>query len=52
MINDRLYLMRDLLAPTGAVYVHCDSRVNFLLRAMLDEVFGGENLRNENHLVL
>ena len=47
MINDRLFLMRDLLAPTGVVYVHCDSRVNFLMRAMLDEVFGGENLRNE-----
>lgn len=47
MINDRLFLMRDLLAPTGVVYVHCNSRVNFLMRAMLDEVFGGENLRNE-----
>jgi DNA modification methylase len=47
MIYDRLFLMRDLLASTGVVYVHCDSRVNFLMRAMLDEVFGGENLRNE-----
>jgi adenine-specific DNA-methyltransferase len=47
MINDRLFLMRDLLASTGVVYVHCDSRVNFLMRSMLDEVFGGDNLRNE-----
>lgn len=47
MIYDRLFLMRDLLAPTGVVYVHCDSRVNYLMRAMLDEVFGKDNLRNE-----
>ncbi|MCX6064096.1 MAG: site-specific DNA-methyltransferase [Caldiserica bacterium] len=47
MIFDRLILMRELLAPSGVVYVHCDSRVNYLMRAMLDEVFGKENLRNE-----
>jgi len=47
MIYDRLFVMRDLLAPTGVIYVHCDSRVNYLMRAMLDEVFGKDNLRNE-----
>src|SRR5438093_6628589 len=47
MIYDRLFLMRDLLAATGVVYVHCDSRVNYLMRAMLDDVFGKDNLRNE-----
>jgi adenine-specific DNA-methyltransferase len=47
MVYDRLFLMRDLLTPTGLVYVHCDSRVNYLMRAMLDEVFGKDNLRNE-----
>ena len=47
MIYDRLFLMRDLLASTGVLYVHCDSRVNYLMRAMLDEIFGKHNLRNE-----
>lgn len=47
MIYERLRLMHDLLAPTGLVYVHCDYRVNYLMRSMLDEIFGGENLRNE-----
>ena len=47
MIYDRLFLMRDLLASTGVLYVHCDSRVNYLMRAMLDEIFGTHNLRNE-----
>ena len=27
MIYDRLFLMHDLLASTGVLYVHCDSRV-------------------------
>ena len=39
--------MYDLLAPSGLIYVHCDYRVNYLMRSMLDEIFGGENLRNE-----
>ena len=47
MIHERLCLMHDLLAPSGLIYVHCDYRVNYLLRSMLDEIFGRENLRNE-----
>ncbi len=47
MIYERLVLMRDLLAEDGSIYVHCDWRVNSLIRLVLDEVFGGENLRNE-----
>jgi adenine-specific DNA-methyltransferase len=46
-IYARLDLLRDLLAPSGLIYVHCDYRVNYLMRAMLDDVFGKENLRNE-----
>jgi DNA modification methylase len=47
MIFARLALLRDLLAPSGLIYVHCDYRVNYLMRAILDEVFGKANLRNE-----
>ena len=47
MIYKRLCLMHDLLAPSGLIYVHCDYRVNYLMRSMLDEIFGRENLRNE-----
>ena len=45
MIYERLILMRDLLAEDGSIYVHCDWRVNALLRSVLDEVFGGQNFR-------
>ncbi len=47
MIRDRLVLMRDLLANDGTIYVHCDSTVNYLLRSVMDEVFGKSNFRNE-----
>ena len=47
MIYERLVLMRDLLAEDGSIYVHCDPRVNSLIRVVLDEVFGngGDNDR-------
>lgn len=39
MIYERLVLMRDLLAEDGSIYVHCDWRVNSLIRLALDEIF-------------
>lgn len=47
MIYERLVLMRDLLAQDGSIYVHCDWRVNSMMRLVLDEVFGDKNLINE-----
>jgi len=47
MIYERLILMHDLLADDGSIYVHCDWRVNALLRLALDEVFGSDGFRNE-----
>ena len=47
MMHDRLELMRDLLSEDGSIYVHCDWRVNSLLRLTLDEIFGSKNHRNQ-----
>ncbi len=47
MIYERLVLMRDLLAEDGSIYVHCDWRVNSLIRLTMDEVFGKDRFRNE-----
>ena len=47
MMYERLTLMRDLLNDTGSIYVHCDWRVNYFLRCVLDEVFGKDNFLNE-----
>jgi DNA modification methylase len=46
MIYERLALMRDLLADDGSIYVHCDYRVDSLIRLAMDEVFGSANFRN------
>ncbi len=47
MIYERLLLMRDLLADDGSIYVHCDWRVNGLIRLLLDEVFGKDHFLND-----
>lgn len=47
MIYERLVLMRDLLAEDGSIYVHMGPTVNQYVRAVLDEVFGVSNFRNE-----
>ena len=46
MIYERLQLMHDLLANDGSIYVHCDYRVNSLIRLAMDEVFGTDNFLN------
>ena len=38
---ERLILIRELLSPTGSIFVHCDRHRSHLIRCMLDEVFGG-----------
>ena len=40
MAWERLALARELLAPHGLIYVHCDWHMNFFLRAVLEDVFG------------
>ncbi len=40
MMRDRLEELRDLLAPDGSVWVHCDDSEQHRLRCVLDEVFG------------
>ena len=47
MIYERLALMRDLLAEDGSIYVHCDWRVNALMRLVLDELFVSEQFVNQ-----
>ena len=47
MIYERLILMRDLMAPDGSIYVHCDWRVNAHMRGAMDEVFGRNNFFSE-----
>jgi adenine-specific DNA-methyltransferase len=40
-------LLQDLLADDGMLYVHLDWHVGHYAKAILDEVFGANNFRNE-----
>jgi len=37
----------ELLSETGSLYVHLDPGVSYLLKIVLDEIFGRDNFRNE-----
>ena len=47
MIVPRLALMRELLKPTGSIYVHLDWHVGHYVKLALDDIFGRENFLNE-----
>ena len=44
---ETVVLLRELLAEDGSIYVHCDYHVGYYAKAVLDEVFGGGNFKNE-----
>lgn len=47
MIFQRISLLKELMAPDGSLFLHCDSRTKHLTRHVLDEVFGTSNFRSE-----
>jgi adenine-specific DNA-methyltransferase len=46
MIYERLSLIRDLLAPEGVLYLHCDPIIGPYVRLAIDEIFGSANFVN------
>jgi DNA modification methylase len=46
---ERLILLKELLANSGVLVLHCDWRKTHHLRCLLDEVFGPESFQNEVH---
>jgi site-specific DNA-methyltransferase (adenine-specific)/adenine-specific DNA-methyltransferase len=46
MLYERLILARDVLHADGSIYVHCDWRVNFYVRAVMQEIFGHKQFRS------
>lgn len=45
--RSRIILMKELLAPDGAIFVHLDSKKGHYIKIILDEIFGEHNFRNE-----
>ena len=44
---ERIVLLKELLSDRGSIYVHCDYHKNYLIRCILDEVFGVNNFKAE-----
>jgi len=47
LLENRLQLARDLLNGKGSIFVRCDYNGNMYVRLLMNEIFGGENFRNE-----
>ncbi len=46
-LRKRLILLREILADDGAIYLHLDYKKGHYIKAILDEIFGEHNFRNE-----
>jgi len=47
MLTVRFFLMRELIADTGCIWVHLDWHVTHYARMILDQIFGYDNFINE-----
>lgn len=47
MLDERVLLIRELLAPTGSLVVHLDANLGHYVKIILDEAFGRNNFLNE-----
>jgi len=47
LLENRLKLAKDVLIKKGSIFVRCDYNGNWIVRCLMDEVFGKENFRNE-----
>ena len=46
-MHETLILLRELLAESGSIYVHCDPTAGHYIKAVMDDVLGYDNFRNE-----
>ena len=46
-MTQRLIRLRDILKPTGSIYLHCDPTASHYLKVIMDGIFGRRNFRNE-----
>ena len=46
-MTERLLPMKQLLKPTGSIYLHCDPTASHYIKIMMDAIFGHNNFLNE-----
>ena len=45
-LRRRLRAIKNVMAPTGSIYLHIDVKMEHRVRLLMDDVFGPENFRN------
>lgn len=46
-LRERLIFLREMLSDDGSIYVHCDYRMNSIIKLLLVETLGDDNFINE-----
>ena len=46
-MTQRLVRLKDLLAPNGSIYFHCDTTASHYIKVIMDGIFGRKNFRSE-----
>lgn len=47
LLENRLKLAKEVLDKKGSIFVRCDYHGNWIVRYLMDEIFGSENFTNE-----
>jgi len=47
LLENRLKIAKEWLNKKGSIFVRCDYNGNWIVRCLMDEIFGKENFRNE-----
>jgi adenine specific DNA methylase Mod len=47
LLENRLRVAKEILNLKGSIFVRCDNNGNWLVRPLMNEIFGKENFRNE-----
>ena len=47
LLENRLFLAKDYLRDDGTIFIRCDYNGNWIVRCLLDEIFGKDNFCNE-----
>ncbi|MEM4158663.1 MAG: site-specific DNA-methyltransferase [Candidatus Anstonellaceae archaeon] len=47
LLENRLRIAKEWLNEKGSIFVRCDYNGNWIVRPLMDEIFGRENFRNE-----
>jgi adenine specific DNA methylase Mod len=47
LLENRIRVAKDWLNEKGSIFIRCDYNGNWIVRCLMDEIFGKENFRNE-----